>query len=315
MKTNRIILAGGSGFLGRALASALAMRGYEPVILTRSPAPFASGHGREIEWDGSTLGPWAETIDGAAAVVNLAGRNVNCRYTRANRREINDSRTNSVRVIGAAIAASKAPPKVWVQAASLAIYGDAGDRWCDESAPAGEGFPVETCRLWEDSFAAAQTPRTRGVLWRIGFALGQNGGVLSMLSTLARWFIGGTTGTGRQFISWIHVADLERMFLWAIEREDVSGVFNATSPEPVTNGEFMRELRRAVHRPWSPPAPAWTVHIGSWFLRTEAVLALTGRRCTPRRFLDLGFPFEFPTLRPALENLLGSGGLPERTAK
>lgn len=301
-KSQRVVLAGGSGFLGTRLAEELAARNYEVVILTRKPRQ-SSGSARERHWDGQSLAQWAAELDGATAVVNLAGRSVNCRYTPQNRRDINESRVRSTNVIRAAIAGCAAPPAVWVQASSLALYGDAGERWCDENTPPGEGFPVETCRLWERAFDDAVTPRTRKVLLRIGFALDKGRGALATLERLVRCFLGGTTGSGRQYISWIHWRDLNAMFLWAIERNDIAGVFNATAPNPVTNAEFMRELRRALHRPWTPPAPAPLVHIGSWMMRTEASLALTGRRCTPRRFLSSGFPFVFTDLGLALADI------------
>lgn len=305
MKKPRAILAGGSGFLGKALARTLFDRGFEVITLTRTPKSARSEALRDVYWDGKTIGEWTRFIDGAEAVINLAGKNVNCRYTPENRREINESRTNSVRVLAAAIERCETPPKVWVQASSLAIYGDAGESWCDDTAPPGSGFPVETCLLWEKTFNSVTVPKTRKVLLRIGFVLGAHGGALRTLSVLAKWFLGGTIGTGRQYISWIHLADLNQMVLRAIENSDLAGVFNATSPSPVTNAEFMRELRRVLPRPWSPPVPTWMVHVGSWVMRTEACLALTGRRCMPRRFVEHGFEFRFPGLRAALSDLLG----------
>jgi uncharacterized protein len=300
-KPQRVVLAGGSGFLGTRLAEELAARNYDVVILTRKPR--RSGSVRELAWDGQSLAEWATELDGASAVVNLAGRSVNCRYTPENRRDINESRVQSTNVIGAAIARCFLPPPVWVQASSLALYGDTGERLCDESTPPGEGLPVETCLLWERAFNDAVTPRTRKVALRIGFALDAGGGALSTLARLVRCFLGGTVGNGRQYISWIHWRDLNAMFLWALERNNLSGVFNATAPNPVTNAEFMRELRRVLHRPWTPPAPAPLVHIGSWLMRTEPSLALTGRRCAPRRFLGSGFPFAFNDLRLALADI------------
>jgi uncharacterized protein (TIGR01777 family) len=274
------------------------------VVLTRSPSPSRSAS-KEIQWDGKTLGEWASCLEGAKAVVNLTGKSVNCRYTPENRREINESRVNAVRVMDEAILRCAEPPRVLVQAASVAIYGDTSDRWCDETTPPGEGFPVETCLLWERAFDSTPTPRTRRVMLRIGFVLGRDGGALRTLAGLTKWGLGGTVGNGRQYISWIHESDMNRMFLEAIEREDLSGVFNATDPNPVTNAEFMCALRRALHRPWSPPAPVWAVHIGSWLMRTEACLALTGRRCSPKRFWERGFNFQFPSLDAALEDIFG----------
>jgi uncharacterized protein (TIGR01777 family) len=304
MNSKRVILAGGSGFLGKLLSKYLTEQGYDVIVLTRHPNQSA-GAVKEIHWDGRTLGPWAEHLNGARAVVNLAGKSVNCRYTPDNRREINESRVNSVRVIGEAIRASPNPPPVLVQAASLAIYGDAGDRWCDENTSPGSGFPVETCLLWEKAFEESPTPQTRRVILRIGFVLGKSGGALQTLARLAKLGLGGTVGNGRQFISWIHCLDMNRLFTYAIEQVQMSGAFNATGPQPVTNAEFMRELRRAVHRPWSPPAPSWAVHIGSRLMGTEASLALTGRRCAPKRLQENGFNFKFSAVREALAEIYG----------
>jgi uncharacterized protein (TIGR01777 family) len=192
-------------------------------------------------------------------VVNRTGKSGNCRYTPENKREIIDSRVNSVRVLAEAIAKCTKPPAAFIQAGSLAIYGDPGDRWCDEGTSEGDGFSADVCRQWEDAFHSITMPGMRKSILRIGFALGPDGGALEMLAKLTRFFLGGTVGSGRQFTSWIHIADLNRMFLAAIERDDF-GVFNATAPNPVTNAE-LREMRRAVHRPWSPPVPALIAHI------------------------------------------------------
>ncbi len=309
-----MILAGGSGFLGQDLARVLLAKGCEVVVLTRRPGAGGEtgknetrdlGSYREVEWDGRTVGAWAGLLDGARAVVNLAGRSVNCRHTPQNRREIVDSRVDSVKVIGAAIRKCARPPEAWVQASTLAIYGDLADQWCEEDSPSGTGFPAEVTIAWEKALAEEQTPGTRKVALRIGFVLGRDGGALKVLAKLARLGLGGTTGSGRQYISWIHLDDMSRMFVEAIERGDWEGPFNATGPEPVTNQEFMRELRRAVNRPWSPPAPAWAVRVGAWFMGTEGDLALTGRRCAPRRAMEMGFEFRFPGLRGALEEILG----------
>jgi uncharacterized protein (TIGR01777 family) len=298
----RIILAGGAGFLGRSLSPLLLSKEYEVVVLTRDPSQEASGV-HYVQWDGKKIDRWAKLLDGAKAVVNLTGKSVNCRYSPKNRHEIIGSRVNSVRVLDEAIGKCANPPEAFVQAGSLAIYGDAGDRWSDENAPSGDGFGADVCRVWEEAFSEVEATGMRKSLLRIGFALGPNGGILEFLARLTRWFLGGHVGSGRQFVSWIHVADLNRMFLWAIERDDIAGAINATSPNPVTNDELMRELRRAVHRPWSPPVPALISHIGAWLMGTEASLALTGRRCAPKRFFEKDFQFEFPELRGALKNI------------
>jgi hypothetical protein len=301
---SRVVLAGGSGFLGRALAADLVERGDEVVVLTRTPesAPTKAAM-TFLPWDGKTAGDWANAVDGAHAVVNLTGRSVNCRYTEDNRREIVDSRVDSVRAVAHAIRRAARPPAVLVQAASLAIYGDPGEHECDETAPAGEGFSADVCVAWERAFDEEATPATRRATLRIGFVLGRDGGALEMLERLTRRFLGGTVGSGEQYISWLHVRDLTRTVLWALDHDVASGVYNVTGPNPVTNAVFMRELRRALGRPWSPPTPSWAVAIGARFMGTEPSLALTGRRCVPRRLGEQGFRFELPELPAALDDV------------
>ena len=304
----RVVLAGGSGFLGRALASAFERAGYEPVVLTRR---VRKSRVRQVEWDGRTVGPWARELEGAAAVVNLAGRSVDCRHTPEHRREIVESRTHSVEAVGRAIAACAEPPKVLVQAGSLAVYGDAGRRVCGEDAPAGRGFPVEVCLRWEQVFDSLELPATRKVLLRVGFVLGRDGGAFPKLARLARLYLGGTVGEGHQYISWLHVRDFCRLVLWCVEREAAAGVYNATGPCPVTNAEFMCELRCALRRPWSPRVPAWLVRLGAFLLRTEPALALEGRRCIPDRLVEEHFKFLYTNLESALADLLTERREPE----
>jgi uncharacterized protein (TIGR01777 family) len=305
MAAKRVIIAGGSGFIGRALAAHLAARGDDVVILTRSPRT-ASSPIREVRWDGRRVeGEWLREVDGAAAVINLAGKNVNCRYTRKNLAEIDDSRVDAVRTMGEALnRCTTAPPPVLIQASTTAIYGDAGERWCDESAPLGDGVAVATATKWESAFASTATPpATRRVTLRMSFVLGPTGGVLRMLSTLTRCFLGGTVGSGRQYISWVHIDDLCRVVERAIDDDTMRGMYNVATPTPVTNAVFMRELRRSLRRPWSPPVPAWAVRIGCFILRTEPILALTGRRVAPRRLIEAGFACRHGELREVLRTL------------
>jgi uncharacterized protein (TIGR01777 family) len=298
----RIILAGGSGFIGRSLSPFLVSKNYEVVVLTRGKSDH-HGSIREAHWDGKTLGEWTQFVNGALGLVNLTGRSINTRHTPEHRREIIDSRVDSVRVLGEAICRCAQPPKVFVQLTAVGIYGDKGDRVCDETTPPGNDFISEVCKKWEKTFESVNARDTRKILLRLGVVLGPNGGFLEVLSRLTRWFLGGHVGSGRQYLSWIHMADLLRMILEAIENQELGDVFNATSPNPVTNGEFMRELRRALHRPWSPPVPVFAARIGSWLMGTEASLALVSQRCIPKRFLEKNFEFEFPNLRQALANI------------
>ena len=312
MSQKRVILAGGSGFIGQSLARALPQRDYEVVILTRTPRQRPDGI-RELAWDGVKPGPWVESLDGAEAVVNLAGQNINCPHTPENLVTLTASRVNSVRAIAAALPGLRQPPRVWVQASAVGFYGDTGDRLCLETSPAGTGPLADICRDWEEALHAVPLPRPRTVLLRIGFVLGREGGALPVLSKITKLFLGGAAGSGKQYISWIHITDVTRMLVAAIEQE-LSGIYNAVGPEPVTNAEFMRQLRRAWHRPWSPPAPAFAVRLGSRLMKSEASLALMSCRCLPVRLEKQGFVFEFPRLEAALQDLCSTAAPRASTA-
>jgi uncharacterized protein (TIGR01777 family) len=298
----RIVLAGGSGFIGSALATHFVKQGYDVAVLTRNAQARGDGV-REVAWNGRTLGPWAKELDGAAAVVNLTGKSVNVRHTSKHRREIISSRVDSVRAIADAIATSMVPPPVWVQSGAVGIYGNAGDALCDESAPHGRDFMANVCEQWEAAFRAALTPATRRVVLRFGVVLGREGGALPMLASLARWGLGGTAGSGRQYISWIHRDDLVSLVERAIATR-MSGPYNAANHAPETNAVFMKRLRQVVHRPWSPPAPALAVKLGSYVMGFEPSVALHGQRCVPRRLDEEGFTFTHENLGESLRSLL-----------
>lgn len=242
-------------------------------------------------------------LDGADAVVNLTGKNINCPHTLENLRDIAASRVNSVRAIAAAIGQVKNPPRAWVQASAVGFYGDAGDAVRDENSFAGADALAEVCRQWEAAFAAADVPRTRKITLRIGVVLGRDGGALPVLAKMTRFFLGGAAGSGRQYISWIHIADLTAMVAAVVADEKLSGIFNAVAPDPVTNAEFMRELRHALRRPWNPPAPEFAVKLGARLTGSEGSLALVSQRCAPKRFLEAGFKFRFVDVAAALNDL------------
>jgi uncharacterized protein (TIGR01777 family) len=298
----RVVIAGGSGFIGDHLSERLITAGYEVVILSRSPK--STGAVRSVEWDGKTLGPWATEIDGAFAVINLAGKSINCRHTNNNRREILRSRVDSVQALGEAISRARTPPSVFVQTSAVGIYGDAGSRICAESSPHGIDYVAQVCDQWEGAFESFDAPASRKVILRLGVVLGADGGLLQVLAKITRFFLGGQAGDGRQVISWVHMKDLCHMFLVAIEYPEITGIYNACAPDPVMNQDFMSELRAVLKRPWSPPVPAFAVRICSWLMGSEGKLALMGQRVLPDHFLKQDFPFEFPTLRPALKDLL-----------
>jgi uncharacterized protein (TIGR01777 family) len=298
----RIVIAGGAGFLGRSLCSALYLAARETVVLTRSPRPGQRGV-RMVLWDGATAGAWARELDGAAAVVNLSGEPVAQRLTREARRRILDSRVLSTRAIGAALASCASPAPVWLNASGVGIYGDRGDEPLTEaSSIGGSGFLVELAREWEAAGSSSAPAGTRFVPLRIGMVLGREGGAFPVLMKVVRAFAGGSLGSGRQWVSWIHVEDLTALILFAL-RAGLQGPVNAVVPEPVRNADFMTELRRAVRRPWSPPAPALVLRLAAAFGAPDPELSLQSQRALPRAALDAGFAFRYPDLRSALANL------------
>lgn len=307
--TGRIILAGGSGFLGRVLARELLSRGQEVIVLTRSPRNGQDGV-NEVAWDGKTLGNWAKELDRAAAVINLAGRSVNCRYHARNRREILESRIQPTRVLGEAIARCASPPRVWLNASTATIYKHTfGPAW-DEAGDTGgtpavkDEFSVDVATVWERAFAEARTRATRKIVLRSAMVLGiAPNSVFPTLRRLVRLGLGGRMADGRQYVSWIHQDDFCRAIDWLLQREDFNGVVNLAAANPVTNAEMMSALCKVCRVPFGLPATRWMLEIGAFFLRTETELILKSRRVTSGRLLASGFQFRFPELRGALRDL------------
>ena len=304
MNKQRIVLAGGSGFIGQTFARELLQQGHEVFVLTRALRERDDDGIQEVEWDTEHIGEWIQCLEGADVVVNLAGRNINCRHTPENLREILESRVNSVRAIAEGIQHVKHPPRLWLQAGATGFYGNRHDEWCNERTSCGPGRLAEISRRWEEAFFSAAAPRTRRILFRIGIVLGPDGGALSVLANYVKWFLGGRVGSGRQYVSWIHIADLIRLFQRAMVFDNyLVGTYNAVAPNPATNAEFMRALRQAMYRPWSPPVPAWAVKLSCRLTQNEASLALDGCRCAPKRFVESGFEYKFPQLRDALNDI------------
>ena len=308
MKT-RIILAGGSGFLGGVLADYFAAKGMEVVILTRRPGQ-RTDQIREVRWDGTTVGDWLKELERARALINLAGISVNCRYHGRNRKLLLDSRLNSTRVLGEAIARCANPPPVWLNSSTATIYKHTfGPAW-DEAgeiggcAEAKDVFSIHIATKWERVFNEANTPRTRKVALRSAMVLGHGkNSVLPNLLRLGRLGLGGTLAGGRQFVSWIHEEDFCRAVEWIIENENLSGPVNLAAPNPVSNAEFMAAVRKACGAPVGLPATRWMLEIGAFFLRTETELLIKSRRVVPGRLLASGFNFQFEHLTPAIEDL------------
>ena len=304
----RIILAGGSGFLGNALAKTFLAKNCEVIVLTRSPRERSDG-ATEFFWDAKTPGDWAKFLDGADVVINLTGRSVDCRYTEKNRREIISSRVDSTRAIGETIARCANPPRVWLNASSATIYKHTFGAAHDESGETGaapeakDEFSIEVIRKWEDALNQANTSRTRKIALRITLVFGADGGVFPVLQRLARFGLGGRMGSGRQFVSWIHIKDFCRAIEWIIERENLSGPINLAAPNPVTNAQMMKLFRDACGAPFGLPATEWMLEVGAFFLRTETELILKSRNVVPGKLRASGFEFHFPQLREAIENL------------
>lgn len=306
----KLILAGGSGFLGKELTRHFDALGWDVVVFTRRPSQ-AGARTREVAWDGETIGDWTRELEGVAAVVNLSGRSVDCRYTPANRRIIIDSRVKPTRILGEAIARCERPPPVWLNASSATIYRHTfGTPW-DESGtdftptPAvHDEFSLEVIHAWENAFNNAMTPQTRKIALRTTLVLGHaRNSVFPVLCRLARFGLGGRMGSGNQFVSWLHQADFCRAVEWLIAHDDIRGPVNLATPNPLPNRDMMRLFRELVGAPIGLPATEWMLEIGAFFLRTETELILKSRRVVPGKLLASGFEFQFSAMRDALHDL------------
>ena len=316
----RIVLPGGSGQVGQALARHFQERGHHVTVLTRGPyaAPWHTVH-----WDGHEIGPWTETLEGADVCINLTGRSVNCRYTAENRQQIYASRIGSTWLLNKAIANLADPPKLWLNASAATLYqrildAQGVDLPADENSSllggdvlgvnvwnTRRGFTQRVIRDWESAFFETEIPRTRKVALRSAVVLSATpGSVFAVLSNLVRLGLGGTQGNGRQFVSWIHEADYARAVEFLIDHEEIDGPVNIAAPNPLPNRAFMEALRDAWEVPNGLPAPSLAIHLGAFFLRTEAELVLQSCRAVPGRLLRTGFHFEFPGWPEAAEDLV-----------
>ena len=309
----KVVIPGGSGQVGGVLRRALAAEGAEVVALGRGER--GGGPGRHVRWDARTLGSWAAEVDGADAVVNLAGRSVNCRYNERNRREILDSRVASTRVVGEAIARAADPPTVWLQASTATIYAHRYDAANDERtgvvggdeprAPDTWRFSVDVARRWEEELERADVPATRKVAMRSAMVMSPDpGGVFDVLLGLVRRRLGGTAGDGRQYVSWVHGDDFTRAVRWLVERDDLTGPVNIASPAPLPNADFMRALRQAWGARVGLPATRWMLEAGALLMRTETELVLKSRRVVPGRLTESGFQFQQPRWPEAARDLV-----------
>lgn len=316
MKNRKIIIAGGTGFIGQVLAEYFG-RDNHIVILTRGlkhsknnafGSDFISGEAKKniryVQWNGKDAGEWCREIDGADIITNLTGKSVNCRYTAKNKKKIFDSRTNAAKAIGDAIHAATVPPKLWLNAASATIYRHATDRPQDEYT--GEilnDFSVQVCKLWEKTFCEQRTPFTRKIALRMAVTLG-NGGVIIPYLNLCKFGLGGRQGSGKQMYSWIHAEDICRVVEFMHEHTELEGTFNVCSPNPVTNNAFMQTLRKVTHHPVGLPAFTWMLKIGGAVIGTESELLLKSRWVVPTKLLEAGFAFKYPELEGAFTDII-----------
>jgi hypothetical protein len=309
----KIVIAGGTGQVGTVLCRAFSTAGDDVVVLTRRSTP--SSLGRSVQWNGKTLCAWTDELEDADVVINLAGKSVNCRYGKRNRCEILDSRVDSVRVIGRALEKAKRRPRIWLQASTATVYAHRFDAPNDEftgliggnepDAPDTWRFSIDVAKAWESAVnEAALLPKTRTVIMRSAMIMSPDrGGIFATLLALVRLGLGGRAGNGRQFVSWIHENDFVRAVRFLIDNQDLSGVINICSPNPLSNSEFMRQLRRAWGTKIGVPASKWMLEIGAFFMRTETELILKSRRVVPGRLLQHGFEFQFPHWRDAAADL------------
>jgi uncharacterized protein (TIGR01777 family) len=319
----KVVIPGGTGHLGRVLGRAMAGRGDEVVVLTRREAEPEPGV-RHVRWDGRRAGPWTAEVDGSDVVVNLAGRSVNCRYTRANLREMWNSRVDSARVVGGAIERAARPPRVWLQMSTATIYAHRHDAPNDETTgvlggdepdvPAYWAYSVDIARAWEREQRLADTPHTRKVALRTAMVMSpEPGGAFEMLLRLARLGLGGPVAGGAQYLSWIHEDDLLRAIDFLVARDDLSGPVNLAAPEPLPYRDFLRDLRAAAGVPFGLPATRWMAEIGAFLLRSDTELLLKSRRVVPGRLLEAGFAFDHPEWPAAAADLVRRSRSPLRT--
>lgn len=308
----KILIPGGSGQVGQILARHFQARGDSVTVLSRHPQAVPW---RVVAWDGAAPGPWVAHLEQSDVCINLAGRSVNCRYTPANRRKIRDSRVRSTHVLNQALASLNRGPRLWINASTATIYRHSLDRANDEAtgelggnepgAPDTWNFSIDVAKAWEEAFFSGATPFTRKIAIRSALTLSPDpGGVFDVLLGLVRVGLGGTQGSGNQFVSWIQETDFVRATDLLIAREDLAGIFNLAAPNPVPNHEFMRTLRHAWGTRLGLPIPQWLIEAGAWLRRTESELVLKSRRVVPGRLLAEDFQFQFPDWPHASQDLV-----------
>jgi uncharacterized protein len=313
-KKSAVVLAGGTGFLGEVLERHFLTEGHPVVVLTRNPKSYR-GRATAVAWDGSTLGPWAKHLEGAAAIINLCGKSVDCRYTPANRALLHSSRVPPTQVLGQAIAQCTQPPAVWMNASTATLYRhNLGDTpWTEADTDftpepaARDAYSIELAQAWEAAFFQATVPATcRRVALRTTMVLGHgSNSVFPVLRRLATFGLGGKMGSGQQWVSWMHQQDFCQAISWIMTHPELSGIVNLAAPHPERNTHMMALFRQLVRMPVGLPATEWMLELGAYLLRTETELILKSRYVSPARLLQSGYQFAFPTMKAALADLQG----------
>ncbi len=304
MKYKKIILAGGNGYLGGVLADYYRNLTDEIIILSRSPKA-QNGNIKTLIWDGKTEGDWVSQLEGAEMLINLCGKNVNCRYTEANRREIVNSRVVPTRLLGRVVEKLENPPQLWINLSSATIYRHAEDRPQDEATgDIGYGFSIDVCKQWEAAFHESNTAKTRKIALRMGIVLGMADSAFPRLFNLVKFGLGGKLGDGKQYLNWVHEQDAVRCTEFLLQHTELDGAINCTAPVPMQNAAFMATLRKAWSIPFGLPTPAWLLSIGMAIIGSETELILKSRWVIPQRLLDAGYRFMFAEAEYAIHDLL-----------
>lgn len=299
---SRVVVAGGSGFLGSALLAALKLRDVHTVVLSRSGSPISNAD-EVVVWDVKSLGAWTDALVGADCVVNLCGSPIDRKWTDEEKRRIVSSRVEPTRALGHALSTLNPRPAQWVNISAIGYYGNLATGLASEDSPPGDDFLGQACASWEAAQRETVPERVRACRIRLGVVMGKQAGFLPVVASLARWFLGGAAGSGKQWVSWIHLEDAVALMLWAIENR-LEGAWNAVAPHPLPNAELMAKVRKALGRPWCPPAPAFLIQSIAGWIGKEGAVILGGQRVSAEKCLSEGFEFRYPDAESALDNLL-----------
>ena len=301
---NKIVIAGGSGFLGKALSSHFKNQGILVTVFTRGKTQLIDGV-NYVHWDGKTIGEWMEHMNQVDVLINLTGKSVDCRYTKVNKKEILDSRVNATRILGEAIQEVDQPPRVWLNASTATIYRASYDNvMTEEDGEIGNDFSMDVAKAWEASFIEPENPKTRKVALRISLVLGKNEGVLPVLSKLTKLGLGGYHGNGKQKFACIHIEDLINAVQFIIDNENIEGPVICSAPTHIDNKNFMKAFRKAMGVSFGLPASKIMLKMGAVVMGTEPELILKSRYVSPKKLLDAGFQFKFANIDKALADLL-----------